>query len=282
MFGAIIGDMVGSIYEFHNHRSKEFPLFNSKCFPTDDSIMTIAVAKAILENDGKAEGLEDKTVEWMQKIGRQYPNCGYGGRFYEWMYARNPHPYNSFGNGAAMRVSACGWAGKTLEEVKALSHAVTVVTHNHPEGVKGAEATACAIFLARTRHSKEEIRAFIEDNCYTLDFMLDEIRPTYRFDVTCQGSVPQAIEAFLESTSFEDAIRNAISIGGDSDTIAAITGSIAEAFYGIPEDIRKQAISQFRFACRTQYLYATVKNDPDLLAIVEAFEQRYGIKNTDE
>lgn len=282
MLGAIIGDMVGSIYEFHNHRSKEFPLFNSKCFPTDDSIMTIAVAKAILENDGKAEGLEDKTVEWMQKIGRQYPNCGYGGRFYEWMYARNPHPYNSFGNGAAMRVSACGWAGKTLEEVKALSRAVTIVTHNHPEGVKGAEATACAIFLARTRHSKEEIRAFIEDNCYTLDFMLDEIRPTYRFDVTCQGSVPQAIEAFLESTSFEDAIRNAISIGGDSDTIAAITGSIAEAFYGIPEDIRKQAISQFRFACRTQYLYATTKNDTDLLSIVEAFEQRYGTRNAND
>ena len=278
MFGAIIGDMVGSIYEFHNHRSKAFSLFGTGCHPTDDSIMTIAVAKAILENDGKTEGLEDKTVEWMQIIGRQYPNCGYGGHFYEWMYARNPHPYNSFGNGAAMRVSACGWAGKTLDEVKALSRAVTVVTHNHPEGVKGAEATACAIFLARTGHSKEEIRAFIEDNCYTLDFTLNEIRPTYRFDVTRQGSVPQAIEAFLESASFEDAIRNAISIGGDSDTIAAITGSIAEAFYGIPEDIRKQAISQFRLACKTQYLYATVQNDPDLLAIVEAFEQRYCAK----
>ena len=282
MLGAIIGDMVGSIYEFHNHRSKEFPFFNSRCYPTDDSIMTIAVAKAILENDGKAEGLEEQTVKWMQKIGRPYPGCGYGGRFYEWMYASNPHPYNSFGNGSAMRVSACGWAGNTLEEVKALSRAVTVVTHNHPEGVKGAEATACAIFLARTGHSKEKIRAFIEDNCYTLDFTLDEIRPTYRFDVTCQGSVPQAIEAFLESTSFEDAIRNAISIGGDSDTLAAITGSIAEAFYGIPEELRKQAISQFIIGCKTQYLYATVKNDPDLLAIVEAFEQRYGIKNTDE
>lgn len=278
MLGAIIGDMVGSIYEFHNHKSKEFPLFNSKCFPTDDSIMTIAVAKAILENDGKAEGLEDKTVEWMQKIGRQYPNCGYGGHFYEWMYARNPHSYGSFGNGAAMRVSACGWAGKTLEEVKALSRAVTVVTHNHPEGVKGAEATACAIFLARTRHSKEEIRSFIEDNYYTLDFTIDEIRPTYEFNESCQGTVPQAIEAFLESDSFEDAIRTAVSVGGDSDTLAAITGGIAEAFYGIPEELKRQAISQFRLGCRTHYLPAAIQNNPDLLSLVEAFEHKYGDK----
>ncbi len=278
MLGAIIGDMVGSIYEFHNHRSKEFPFFSGRCWPTDDSIMTIAVAKAILENDGKAEGLEDKAVEWMQKIGRQYPNCGYGGRFYEWMYARKPHPYNSFGNGAAMRVSACGWAGKTLEEVKALSHAVTIVTHNHPEGVKGAEATACAIFLARTGHSKEEIRSFIEDNYYTLDFTIDEIRPTYEFNESCQGTVPQAIEAFLESDSFEDAIRTAVSVGGDSDTLAAITGGIAEAFYGIQEELRKQAISQFRLGCRTHYLPAAIQNNPDLLSLVEAFEQRYGAK----
>ena len=278
MLGAIIGDMVGSIYEFHNHRSKEFPFFSGRCWPTDDSIMTIAVAKAILENDGKAEGLEDKAVEWMQKIGRQYPNCGYGGRFYEWMYARKPHPYNSFGNGAAMRVSACGWAGKTLEEVKALSHAVTIVTHNHPEGVKGAEATACAIFLARTGHSKEEIRSFIEDNYYTLDFTIDEIRPTYEFNESCQGTVPQAIEAFLESDSFEDAIRTAVSVGGDSDTLAAITGGIAEAFCGIQEELRKQAISQFRLGCRTHYLPAAIQNNPDLLSLVEAFEQRYGAK----
>ena len=278
MLGAIIGDMAGSVYEFHNLKSKRFPLFTRKCYPTDDSIMTIAVAKAILENDGKAEGLEDKAVEWMQKIGRQYPNCGYGGRFYEWMYARKPHPYNSFGNGAAMRVSACGWAGKTLEEVKALSHAVTIVTHNHPEGVKGAEATACAIFLARTGHSKEEIRSFIEDNYYTLDFTIDEIRPTYEFNESCQGTVPQAIEAFLESDSFEDAIRTAVSVGGDSDTLAAITGGIAEAFYGIPEELRKQAISQFRLGCRTHYLPAAIQNNPDLLSLVEAFEQRYGAK----
>ena len=274
MFGAIIGDMVGSIYEFRNHRSKAFSLFGTGCHPTDDSIMTIAVAKAILENDGKAEGLEEQAVKWMQKIGRQYPNCGYGRSFRNWMFSNSPHPYGSFGNGSAMRVSACGWAGKTLEEVKALSRAVTVVTHNHPEGVKGAEATACAIFLARTGHSKEEIRTFIEDNYYTLDFTIDEVRPTYEFSATCQRTVPQAIEAFLESTSFEDAIRSAISLGGDSDTIAAITGSIAEAFYGIPEDIRKRAVDRFRYACKTFYTDAY----PDLLSIVEAFEHKYGDK----
>lgn len=275
MFGAIIGDMVGSIYEFDNYRSKDFPLFGGGCYPTDDSIMTIAVAKAILENDGKTEGLEDKTVEWMQKIGRQYPNCGYGGRFYEWMYARNPHPYNSFGNGAAMRVSACGWAGNSLEKVKQLSYAVTAVTHDHPEGIKGAEATACAIFLARTGRSRDEIRAFIEDKYYKLDFTLDEIRPTYEFNETCQETVPQAIKAFLESTSFEDAIRNAISVGGDSDTLAAITGSIAEAFYGIPDDLREQAIKQFKFGCKVHYPRAAAAKDPDLLSVIEQFEARF-------
>ena len=278
MLGAIIGDMAGSIYEFHNHRSKEFPFFGVGCYPTDDSIMTIAVAKAILENDGKAEGLEKQAVKWMQKIGRQYPNCGYGRRFYGWVFARDPHPYGSLGNGSAMRVSPCGWAGKTLDEVKALSRAVTIVSHNHPEGVKGAEATACAIFLARTGHSKEQIRSFTEEHYYALDFTIDGIRPTYRFDVTCQGTVPQAIEAFLESDSFEDAIRTAISVGGDSDTLAAITGGIAEAFYGIPETLKKQAIGQFKLGCRTHYLYATIQNDPDLLSIAEAFEQRYGAK----
>ena len=278
MLGAIIGDMAGSVYEFDNHRSKDFPLLNAGCFPTDDSIMTIAIAKAILENDGKAEGLEDKTVEWMQKIGRQFPDCGYGGRFQDWMFENNPQPYNSFGNGSAMRVSACGWAGKTLEDVRTLSRAVTIVTHNHPEGIKGAEATACAIFLARTGSSKDGIRSFIEENYYKLDFTLDEIRSTYEFNETCQETVPQAIEAFLESTSFEDAIRNAISIGGDSDTLAAITGSVAEAFYGIPADIRKRAVDRFRNAYQTHYTDAYLKKDPDLLPIAEAFEQRFGTK----
>ena len=275
MFGAIIGDMVGSIYEFDNHRSKDFPFFGSECYPTDDSIMTIAVAKAILENDGKVKGLAEMTVEWMQKIGRQYPNCGYGGRFRGWMSSDDPKPYRSYGNGSAMRVSACGWAAHSSEEAKRLSYAVTAVTHDHPEGIKGAEATACAIYLARTGRSWDEIRTFIEDNYYRLDFTLDEIRPTYEFNETCQDTVPQAIEAFLESRSFEDAIRNAISVGGDSDTLAVITGSIAEAFYGIPDELKKQAIGQFRFGCMVHYPRASAAKNPDLLSVVEQFEERY-------
>lgn len=274
MLGAIIGDMVGSIYEWDNIKKKDFPFFSSECFPTDDSIMTIAVAKAILDNNGQFEGLKNKTIEWMQKIGRQYPNCGYGGRFRRWMSSRDPKPYLSFGNGSAMRVSACGWAGSSLEEVKQLSYAVTAVTHDHPEGLKGAEATACAIFLARTGHSKDEIRDFIEENYYELDVTLDEIRPYYQFDVTCQGTVPYAIQAFLESDSFEDAIRNAISIGGDSDTLAAITGSIAEAFYGIPDDLREQAIGQFKLGSMVHYPGATAAKNPDLLSIICQFEDR--------
>ena len=275
MLGAVIGDMVGSIYEWDNIKKKDFPFFSSECFPTDDSIMTIAVAKAILENNGQFEGLKNKTIEWIQKIGRQYPNCGYGGRFKKWIRSDEPKPYLSFGNGSAMRVSACGWAGDSLEEVQKLSYAVTVITHDHPQGLKGAEATACAIFLARTGHSKDEIRAFIEENYYELDITLDEIRPFYHFDVTCQGTVPYAIRAFLESDSFEDAIRNAISIGGDSDTLAAITGSIAEAFYGIPDELREQAIRQFKLGSMLHYPRATVTKDPDLLSIIEQFEERY-------
>ena len=272
MLGAIIGDMVGSVYEFHNLKSKEFPFLTLSCFPTDDSIMTIAVAKAILENSGKTEGLGEKATEWMRRIGRQYPHCGYGRRFSRSLFCSDPQPYGSFGNGAAMRVSPCGWAAQSLAEVKALSYAVSAVTHDHPEGIKGAEATACAVYLARTGSSKEEIRSFIETEYYRLNFTLDGIRPSYRFDESCQGTVPQAIEAFLESESFEDAVRSAISIGGDSDTLAAITGSIAEAYYGIPDDLREQAVRQFRFACMTRYPTAT---ETELLSIVKQFEERY-------
>ncbi len=276
MFGAIIGDMVGSVYEFDNLRSKDFPFFRSDCWPTDDSIMTIAVMQALLETDGKVKGLAEKTVEWMQKIGRQYPNCGYGGRFWDWVFDSDPKPYGSYGNGAAMRVSACGWAARTLEEAKALSYAVTAVSHDHPEGLRGAEATACAVFLANDGRSKEEIRAFIEERYCDLDFTIDGIRGTYEFNESCQGTVPQAIESFLESESFEDAIRIAISVGGDSDTLAAITGSIAEAYYGIPAALREQAEKQFRFGYLTHYPAATATKDPDLLSVVEAFERKYG------
>ena len=251
MMGAIVGDIAGSRFEWHNRKSKQFTFLKGKeeggyaCQFTDDTVMTIAVADAIAKwrarSDASYGALSRIAIESMQAFGRLYPHAGYGGSFRRWLAADNPQPYNSWGNGAAMRVSACGWAGQTLDEVKAMSRAVTEVTHNHPEGIKGAEATAVATFLARTGKPMEEIREVIVRDYYPLDFTLDEIRPTYEFDVSCQGSVPQALEAFFESTSFEDAIRNAVSIGGDSDTIAAITGAVAGAFYGVPEGIRSKA-----------------------------------------
>lgn len=242
MIGAIIGDIVGSRFEWNNHRSKKFDLFAPNCFPTDDSIMTLAVGKAFMTCKPDRSDLFDRTVFCMQEIGRRYPFCGYGGRFHGWMFSDHPAPYNSFGNGAAMRVSACGFAAKSLGEAKALSEVVTCVTHDHPEGIKGAEATVTAIFLARSSASKEEIRRVIDSEYYPMDFTLDGIRNSYKFDETCQGTVPQALMAFFESASFEDAIRNAISIGGDSDTLAAITGGIAQAYYGVPQDIKDRAL----------------------------------------
>ncbi len=240
MIGAIIGDIVGSRFEWNNHRNKEFELFTPACEPTDDSIMTLAIAKALISCGGDYTALGEKAVYWMRRIGQPYPSCGYGGRFYEWMYSDNPQPYHSFGNGAAMRISACGFIAKSIDEAKRLSKAVTEVTHDHSEGLKGAEAATTAIYLAKTGEPINEIRRVMQQTYYPLDFTLDSIRATYRFNETCQETVPQAIEAFLESTSFEDAIRNAISIGGDSDTLAAITGGIAEAYYGVPDDIGTQ------------------------------------------
>ena len=243
MLGAIIGDIVGSIYEFRNIRTKDFPLFSDRCFFTDDSVMTFAIYLAIKNAKCDYGDLEEKSVYYMQKLGKAYPDRGYGGRFALWLINPNPKPYNSYGNGAAMRVSAAGFLASSLEEAKLLANKVTIVTHNHPEGLKGAEATAAAIYMARCKKNIDEIKKYICDNYYKIDFTLDEIRPVYFFNETCQDTVPQALEAFFESTSFEDSIRNAISIGGDSDTLAAITGAIAEAYYGIPEDIKNTAIS---------------------------------------
>lgn len=257
MIGAIIGDIVGSRFEFHNHRSKDFELFTEDCFVTDDSIMTLAAAKAIMEaekeeeppfmpfenNEEHARMLEERTIQYMQEIGQQYPDCGYGGRFHDWIFSYNPKPYNSYGNGAAMRISPAGLAGRTEREVKYLSRIITGISHDHPEGYKGAESTALCIFMARKGYTKHEIRRRIEHDYYKLDFTIDEIRDTYEFNETCQDTVPQAILAFLESTSFEDAIRTAISVGGDSDTLAAITGSIAEAYYGVPSWIIEKALT---------------------------------------
>ena len=242
MLGAIIGDIVGSRFEWHNHKSKDFDFFSRKCFFTDDTIMTVAVAAAILDANGSYDNLGELAVSAMQEIGRPYPDCGYGGRFFGWMYSDNPQPYNSFGNGAAMRVSPCGFAARDLDEARLLSRKVTEVTHNHPEGLKGAEATATAIFLARQGESLSDIRAHIDAHYYPMDFTLDGIRDSYVFDETCQGTVPQALMAVFESNGFEDAIRNAISIGGDSDTLAAIAGGLAEAHYGVPTSLARQTM----------------------------------------
>jgi len=243
MFGAIIGDIVGSRFEFHNIKSKDFTFFSERCHFTDDSVMSIALAKAIVDCDGNYDKLEEFAVKEMQEFGRRYPHAGYGGNFKRWVFSEDPKPYGSFGNGAAMRVSACGFAAKTIEEAKLLSRKVTEVTHNHPDGIRGAEATAVAIFLAKSGKSKDEIRDYIDEHYYNVSFSLDLIRPKYHFFISCMGTVPFAIVAFLESNSFEDAIRNAISIGGDSDTIAAICGGIAEAFYGIDQKYKDGALS---------------------------------------
>ena len=244
MFGAIIGDIVGSRFEWHNIKTKDFELFHKDCEFTDDSVMTIAIAKALHESKkNNYQDLESQLDYWMHEIGKRYPNCGFGGNFYRWIMNDKHEAYNSYGNGSAMRTSECGYIAESLEEAIMLAERCAAITHNHPEGIKGAKATTACIYLAREGKSKEEIREYINNNFYTLDFNLDEIRPSYRFDVSCQGSVPQAIEAFLESESFIDAIRNAISIGGDSDTIAAITGGIAEAYYGIEQELINNANS---------------------------------------
>jgi ADP-ribosylglycohydrolase len=225
MLGAMIGDIVGSVYEWHNIKTEDFVLFKQNCFFTDDTVLTAATAKALMRGISY--------VKVYQDFARRYPRRGYGGNFSHWIYAENPRPYNSWGNGSAMRVSPVGFALNTVEEVLDEAERSATVTHDHPEGIKGAQATALAVYLARQGVTKQDIRQEITDRFdYDLSRTLKEIRPVYRFDVSCQGSVPEAIIAFLESSDFEDAIRKAISIGGDSDTIACITGGIAEAFYG--------------------------------------------------
>ncbi|MBQ0055405.1 MAG: ADP-ribosylglycohydrolase family protein [Synergistaceae bacterium] len=240
MLGAIIGDIVGSRFEFANIHTKDFDFFSEECRFTDDSVMTCAVAKAILDCNGDYSRLSEKAVYWMRKIGVKYPGCGYGSRFTSWILI-SPKPYNSKGNGSAMRVSAAGWLAKSLEEAKEISEKVTAVSHNHPEGIKGAEAVSTAIYLARTGASKEEIREYMEANYYRLGQTVDEIRKTYGFTELCEDTVPQALQCFYEGTDYEDVIRNCISIGGDSDTLAAIAGGIAEAYYEIPAEIVAKA-----------------------------------------
>lgn len=241
MIGAIIGDMVGAPYEFdeNNIKSKKFPFFDKKSEPTDDSIMTCAIAQACLIADNDKEKFRAACIEQMHLMGEKYPYPmgGYGSMFRVWLDTpiEEKQPFGSYGNGSAMRVSPVGWYYNTLEEVLEFAKISAEVTHNHEEGIKGAQAVAAAVFMARTGSTKLQIKNFISETFgYNLSFRLDDIRPTYRMDATCQGSVPQAIRAFLEGETFEDCVRCAVSIGGDSDTIACITGAIAGAFYNIP------------------------------------------------
>jgi len=256
MLGAIAGDIIGSAYEWHSTKKIDFELFTPDSRFTDDTILTVAVADCILTG-------KDYTSAF-QEYGHRYPNAGYGGMFLRWLASEKPKPYGSYGNGSAMRVSPVGFAFDTIERVLVEAKRSAEVTHSHPEGIKGAQAVASSVLLARQRESKDNIRRYIEQEfSYDLHQTLAEIRPHYRFDETCQGSVPQSIIAFLESTDYEDAVRKAVSLGGDADTMACIAGGIAQAFYGsIPSSIITEARQTL---------------DTDLLAIVDEFNRRFGL-----
>jgi len=257
MIGAIAGDIIGSVYEGNPVKTKDFPLFSPHCTFTDDTVLTIAVSRAILKQEDYAYAMKD--------VGRRFPHCGYGGSFIRWLFSETGQPYNSWGNGSAMRVSPVGFAFNTADHVLNEARKTAEITHNHPEGIKGAQAAALSVFLARTGSSKKHIKVEIGRRFgYDLDRTLDDIRPAYHFEISCQRTVPEAIIAFLVSTSYEDAVRNAISLGGDSDTLACIAGGISHAYYGgVPA-----------------YVLTKVKEilPYQLWEIAEAMCNRYGIK----
>ena len=244
MYGAILGDIIGSPFEFdRGSKSKEFPLFSANSRFTDDSVMTIAVANAFLDAQPNAdiEWIRQRLISSMKKYGKLFQRAGYGGMFRRWLKCDDPQPYGSFGNGSAMRVSSVAWLYNDLDTVRSMAKLSAEVSHNHPEGIKGADATASAIYLARTGSTKAEIKSYIEENFgYNLNRTCDEIRPNYHHVETCQETVPEAITAFLEGESFEDVIRTAVSLGGDCDTLTCIAGSIAEGFFGIPETLKQE------------------------------------------
>ncbi|MBI3014178.1 MAG: ADP-ribosylglycohydrolase family protein [Candidatus Tectomicrobia bacterium] len=237
MLGAIVGDVIGSVHEFAGTKTKDFPLFVAGSTFTDDSVLTVAVADWLLSGQD--------LVDVLHAYYHAYPGRGYGGMFHQWAGGRRRRPYNSFGNGSAMRVSPVGFAFETIEDVLFWAERSAAVTHNHPDGIRGAQATAAAIYYARRSRDKDQIRRTLESQFgYDLSVRLEQIRPTYRFDETCQGTVPEALAAFFQSTDFEDAIRNAVSLGGDADTLACITGSVAEAYYGgVPQDLAARAMA---------------------------------------
>ena len=260
MIGALLGDMIGAPYESdRGGKTKDFPLFIRGSHFTDDSVMTVAVAEALMDTRGQTDAeILSALVRSMQRWGRRYPNAGYGGRFFRWLFTEHPQPNGSFGNGSAMRASAAGWLYNDLDAVRHMAALTAEVSHNHPEGIKGAESTAAAIFLARTGSSKDEIKAYTEREFgYDLSRTCAELRRTNRHDATCQATMPPVFAAFLESTGFEDAIRNAVSLGGDTDTIACITGSIAEAFYGVPDALAAEGRNRL---------------PADMLAVLERFD----------
>ena len=261
MYGAILGDIIGSPYEFDmDDKTKDFPLFSPQSEYTDDSVMTVAVAEALMDSMGKTdEEIRQAVTESMRRWGEWDPDAGYGGYFRAWLFSDDPKPYFSYGNGSAMRVSAAGWLYDSFEETWKTARLTAEVTHNHPEGIKGAECVAAVIWLARNGKSKEEIRKIVEDTFgYDLSRTCDEIRQTYRHIESCQATVPEAVTAFLEGKDFEDVIRTAVSLGGDCDTLACIAGSMAEAFYGVPEELKEQ--------CRRRIPY-------ELLEVLDRFEQ---------
>lgn len=267
MFGAILGDMIGSPYEFdcNNIKIKDFPLFSQKSHFTDDTVMTLAVAKAFMDTEDVSDdkAVKANPVASMRELGTAYPDAGYGGRFSHWLAAENPKPYHSYGNGSAMRVSSVAWMFDTIEEVRRAARLSAEVTHNHPEGIKGAEATESAVFLARKGYVKGYIQKYLETEFgYNLHRTCHEIRPNYHHVESCQETVPEAIIAFLEGESFEDVIRTAVSLGGDCDTLTAIAGSIAEGYYGIDEDWKKAALWHL---------------PEDLAQILRRFDVTYGV-----
>ena len=256
MLGAIAGDIIGSVFEHAPVKTVDFDLFSRQSTFTDDTVLTVAVAHAILENTDYGSALK--------RFARRFPDAGYGMSFFRWMMSADSRPYNSWGNGSAMRVSPVGFAFDSADTVLQQARETAAVTHNHPEGIKGAQAAALAVYLARTGAGKGRIRREIEHRFgYDLDRRTVDIRPTYHFDISCQGTVPEAIIAFLESENYENAVRIGVSLGGDSDTIGCITGAVAHAHYGkLPENVRRETRARL---------------PEDFLAVIDRFNRRYGV-----